>query len=103
MAALSPQDIAHLSHLARLRLTDEERERFARQLSSVVGYVEQLSTAPAKDGRPAGVSGLTNVLAEDAPRTVNDPAAVSSQDLVDGAPSHDGRFIQVRAVLEEEA
>jgi aspartyl-tRNA(Asn)/glutamyl-tRNA(Gln) amidotransferase subunit C len=104
MPALSSEDIAHLSHLARLRLTDEEQDRFARQLSGVVEYVEKLSqVAIRQEASQTGITGLTNVLAADELRTATDPASVDTQALVDGAPHHDGRFIRVRAVLTDEA
>lgn len=40
--ALSPEDVRHVALLARLALTPEEEERYARQLGQILGYVERL-------------------------------------------------------------
>ena len=43
--SLSRADIDHVAKLARLELTDAEKDAYAAQLSSVLDYVGQLSTA----------------------------------------------------------
>ena len=100
MSSLSSEELLHLGHLARLALTEEERERYASQLSRVVEYVDQLAevdTSAVTELR--GVSGLTNMLADDAPRSADDLAAVDHKELVAGAPLSEGDLIVVRAVL----
>jgi aspartyl-tRNA(Asn)/glutamyl-tRNA(Gln) amidotransferase subunit C len=39
---VSPEDVRHIARLARLELTDEEVERFRRELSTILAYVEKL-------------------------------------------------------------
>ncbi|MBV9661979.1 MAG: Asp-tRNA(Asn)/Glu-tRNA(Gln) amidotransferase subunit GatC [Acidimicrobiales bacterium] len=64
---ISAKEVAHVARLARLRLTDEELERFAEQLGAVLEHardVEQLDTAgvpPTAHPLP-----LVNVLRDDA-------------------------------------
>ena len=36
-------DIDRVAHLARLELTDEERERFSGQLETIVAYVDRIA------------------------------------------------------------
>jgi aspartyl-tRNA(Asn)/glutamyl-tRNA(Gln) amidotransferase subunit C len=45
-------DIAHIADLARLELSDAEKESFARQLDAVLQYVRQLDDAPTRDVGP---------------------------------------------------
>lgn len=104
MAELSREDIAHLGHLARLELTDEETARFSGQLSKVVEYVEQLSQVDTKAVRDlSGVTGKQNVLAKDIPRSKTDPLEITREAGLKGAPSSDGEFFLVKAVFESEA
>jgi aspartyl-tRNA(Asn)/glutamyl-tRNA(Gln) amidotransferase subunit C len=42
MSAIGPAQVARIAHLARLALTEQELELFARQLGSILDYVEQL-------------------------------------------------------------
>ena len=103
MTELSPENIFHLSHLARLDLSEEERVRYAKQLSSVVGYIEKLSeVATDRVSELRGVTGQLNVMAADDSRLEKDALEVEREDLLRGAPVHDGEFYVVRAVLSDE-
>jgi aspartyl-tRNA(Asn)/glutamyl-tRNA(Gln) amidotransferase subunit C len=42
MSALTDDDVLRIADLARLALTDRERELFARQLADILRYVEQI-------------------------------------------------------------
>lgn len=62
-------DVAYVSNLARLELTDEEKAVFQPQLESIVKYVEKISEVdvagvePMMHGRP-----LVNAFREDVVR-----------------------------------
>ena len=53
---VSPEDVRHIARLARLELTDEEVERFRRELSTILAYVEKLEEleagSAAEPGKP---------------------------------------------------
>ena len=96
MAELSRSDIQHLARLARLDLTDEEYERYATQLTNVVGYVDQLSTVDTSSVEArVGVTGLRNVVRKDKPVEME----FDHEAALEAAPRRDGEFIEVRAVL----
>jgi len=99
MSTLSQNDVSHLAHLARLALTDEEQQRFAGQLSTVVGYIDQLTQVDTQ-ALPALATSRGAVLAADIPRTPGDPADISSEQLLASSPRPQGRFFTVRAVLD---
>jgi aspartyl-tRNA(Asn)/glutamyl-tRNA(Gln) amidotransferase subunit C len=42
---LSPADVDRIAALARLELTDDERTRFAAQLSAILAYADQVQQA----------------------------------------------------------
>jgi aspartyl-tRNA(Asn)/glutamyl-tRNA(Gln) amidotransferase subunit C len=42
---LSPADVDRIATLARLQLTDEERTRFAAQLTAILTYADQVQQA----------------------------------------------------------
>lgn len=100
MSTVSKENVAHLAALARLDLTDEEAERFAGQLSNVVGYVEQLQEVGTDDeDQGTGVTGLTNILQADEPRAADDPAVINRDAFFAQAPRTKETLLQVRAVL----
>ncbi|MEK7170761.1 MAG: Asp-tRNA(Asn)/Glu-tRNA(Gln) amidotransferase subunit GatC [Patescibacteria group bacterium] len=43
MSEISNEDIAHLAKLSRLTLSDEEKEKFAKQLPEILEFVDRLS------------------------------------------------------------
>jgi len=102
MSTLSRDDIAHLGRLARLELTQEEQDRYASQLSSVVSYIDQLSEVETSGvNASAGVTGLETVLSADETWKDDDLCVVSRESLLAGAPAHDEQFMLVKAVMSD--
>jgi aspartyl-tRNA(Asn)/glutamyl-tRNA(Gln) amidotransferase subunit C len=96
MSELSHSDIQHLARLARLDLTQEEYERYATQLTSVVNYVDTLSKVDtSKVETLIGIAGLTNVLAVDE----HVEEFFDREAGLNAAPRRDGEYIEVRAVM----
>lgn len=59
----------YVARLARLRLTDEEVERMARELSAVLGHIEHIEELDLAGVVPTShVVALENVLRADEPR-----------------------------------
>lgn len=47
---LSPADVDRIATLARLELTDDERARFATQLSAILAYADQVQQVETAAG-----------------------------------------------------
>ncbi len=63
---ITPEQVKHIAKLARLGLLDADIEKFAKQLSSIMEYVEKLNEVEVKDVAPTSqVTGLENVMRED--------------------------------------
>ena len=61
--------VLHVAKLARLKLTDDEVDRMAGELSKILGYVETMNELDLEGVEPTShVVDLTNVLREDVPR-----------------------------------
>jgi aspartyl-tRNA(Asn)/glutamyl-tRNA(Gln) amidotransferase subunit C len=99
MAAISREEVAHLAHLARLAVTDEELGTFASQLDVILQAVARVGEVAAADIPPTSHSvPLTNVLRDD----VEVPCLLR-EDVLAGAPDvRDERF-RVPRILDEEA
>ena len=64
--ALTSDDIRHIAKLARLNIRDSEVDKFTRELSSILEYVDMLQEVDTKNVEPtAQVTGLTNGFRED--------------------------------------
>jgi aspartyl-tRNA(Asn)/glutamyl-tRNA(Gln) amidotransferase subunit C len=63
------EQVLHVAKLARLRLTDDEVERMAGELSKILEYVETMNELDLEGVEPTShVVDLTNVLREDVPQ-----------------------------------
>jgi aspartyl-tRNA(Asn)/glutamyl-tRNA(Gln) amidotransferase subunit C len=96
---LSRDEVAHLAHLARLAVTDEELDLFAAQLAAVLDAVAQVGKAAVEDVTPTTHAvPMTNVMREDVVRP-----SLPRDVVLAGAPAaEDGRF-RVPRILQEEA
>jgi aspartyl-tRNA(Asn)/glutamyl-tRNA(Gln) amidotransferase subunit C len=66
MAKLSREDVLKLARLAKLELSEDEVEQFTREISEILGYVEQLQRVDVKGLEPTNqVTGLKNVMRPD--------------------------------------
>jgi aspartyl-tRNA(Asn)/glutamyl-tRNA(Gln) amidotransferase subunit C len=93
--ALSIADVEHVAALARLGLTDTEKELLREQLSSILVHIDALSEVDTDAISPtAQVIALSNVLRDDV------AAPSLPRDVVLGnAPRHTDGFFEVDAVL----
>lgn len=95
--ALTQKDLEHIASLARLELTEEERERFTSQLSSILDYVGQLSSVDTSGVTyHYTVEGLANVMSSDEV----DPCSQACRDaLLAAMPDRAGDLLKVKGVF----
>ena len=66
MAKLTTDEVRHIAKLCRLNLRDDEVEKFATELSSILDYIDMLQEVDTANIEPtAQVTGLTNAFRED--------------------------------------
>lgn len=86
-----------MASLSRLDLTEDERESFRRQLSSILEYVGQLAEVEVGEVEPMSHSvPLLNVLREDAAAGCPDDVR---QAIVDAFPEGDSDLLKVQAIF----
>lgn len=95
MAKLTREDVLKLARLSRLHLTDEEVEKFQKEIEAILGYVEQLQNVDLSLEPTYQVTGLTNVTRHD---EVIDYGA-TPQDLLKNAPDTEDGHIKVKRML----
>jgi aspartyl-tRNA(Asn)/glutamyl-tRNA(Gln) amidotransferase subunit C len=94
---LEAQQIEHIAALARLDLSDEEKELFRQQLSSIIEYVDKLGQAEAADVEPlCHVAALGNVLRPDEVAECDDE---TRRRLLEAFPDREGDLLKVKAVF----
>lgn len=93
---LSQEEVEHIAKLARLRVTPEETEKYAGQLSGILEYVEKLAAVDTANIEPTSqVTGLTNVTRED-----EIIESGISEELVACAPQHQDGYVVIPKIFE---
>lgn len=94
--AISREEVKYIAGLARLMLSEEEIELYTRQLSDILGYVEQLQELELDDVEPMSqVLDLVNVMREDKAL-----APLSRAEVLKNAAKHDGEHFKVPRVIK---
>ena len=93
---IDEQQVRHIAHLGRLKLTDAEIETFGAQLSDILDYVEQLNELDTEGVEPtAHAVAVRNVMAPDAPRE-----PLPRDRALANAPQQQDGFFKVPKVLD---
>ncbi len=94
MTDISAEQVNHIAKLSRIALDADEVPRYAKHLTSILHYVEQLGAIPTDNVVPLRqVSGLQNVLREDVVTNSD-----QRTDLLANVPMRHNGFIQVKTV-----
>ena len=91
--------IKHISKLSYLEFSDEEMERFAKELSAIVDYVSNLEKAPTDDV-PVLVlprASLSNAFRSDDEFLKENLDEVAA--LLSAAPEREDGYVKVKAIL----
>ncbi|MHA1914392.1 MAG: Asp-tRNA(Asn)/Glu-tRNA(Gln) amidotransferase subunit GatC [Promethearchaeota archaeon] len=84
----SKETIDHLSKLALIDLSDEEKEKLSKQLGEILKYFEKLNDLDTSKVKPTThpIDGLKNVFREDEPweSLTNEEATQNSEHKQDG-------------------
>jgi len=94
--SVSLNDVEHVAKLARLVLTDEEKERFTKQLNDILQYAHKLNELDTSGVEPTThVLPVRNVMREDAAR----PSWPLEETLSNSPDAEDGQY-RVPPVLD---
>lgn len=87
--------VEKVAHLARIRLTEEEREYFEKQLQSILSFIEELQEVNTEGVEPYTPFFEETPMRRDEPVKDFDPLLILKQ-----APNAEGSFFVVPRVVE---
>ena len=94
--SIDRETVDHVALLARLALTEKEREQLREQLSAILEHINVMSEAHTSQvPATAHILPLENIMRPD--KAVPWP---DTEELVQNAPSHEDSYIRVRAVRD---
>ena len=94
--SLTLEEVEHIADLARLRLTNDEKERYRQQLSAILDYIAQLQALDTSGIPPtSSVLQSLSVLRRDEPRP-----GLTAEEVFRNAPDTENGQFRVPPVLE---
>lgn len=89
-------EIEHVARLARIALTDEEKDLFGSQLVSILRYIEKLNEIDTTGIEPTShVLSLSNVMRDDVVEQ-----SLSREEALANAPARTEQFYRVPRIIE---
>lgn len=95
---ISKKQVEHIAKLARIELTEKEKEKFSTELSSILEYIDKLNRVDTSKVEPTSqVTGLENEFRNDEQR---DKDRESGNKILKEAPVKKGDYFKVPKILE---
>ena len=96
---LSKEEVMHVANLARIKITEEEIEKYQVDLKKILNEVEKINDVVGYDDEILIANWHENTrLREDEPGKMLEP-----KEVLKNAPKHSGNYIEVPVVINEEA
>jgi aspartyl-tRNA(Asn)/glutamyl-tRNA(Gln) amidotransferase subunit C len=93
---ITKQEVEHVAALARLELSEQEKELLTSQLSNILTYVEKLNELDTKGVEPtAHVLDIKNVMRDDVPEE-----SLSQERALANAPERAAGHYKVPKIIE---
>ncbi len=94
--AITIEQVEHIARLAKLEFTQEEKERFTRELNRILEYVEKLNELDTSNVEPLShTTEITNVMRGD-----RVTGSLPLEEVLKNAPSRQGNFFKVPKVVK---
>lgn len=93
---ITKETIEHVANLARLNLTDKEKEKLTSEMANIISYVDKLNELDTSNVPPTShVKPICNVFREDAVKKSYD-----REKILANAPSQENGCFKVPKVVE---
>ena len=99
---LTEKEIKHVAQLARIKITEKEEEKFKKELSAILDYINKLGEVNTENVDPLyQVTGLVNSMRSDDYRRDFVIDEDLNKKLIGQAPDKEEGFIKVKSVLNK--
>ncbi len=92
---INAKTVKHVAKLARIKMNDDELERYGAQLDTILGYVEKLQELDTTDVAP-----MAHVTATATPMREDISSEGLGERVLTNAPQREKRFFKVPQVIE---
>lgn len=97
---ITKKEVEHIAKLARLGLSEAEKEKYSKELSKILDYMDKLNKADTKNVESTTqITGLTNVFRKD--ENPHEADVEKIKKMIGQAPEREGNFIKTKPILKK--
>ena len=97
---LTKEEVQHIAKLARLGLTEEEIEKYQKELSAILDYIEKLKEVDISGVEPTSHSVLMeNVVREDKISPTSAKATSGREKIMELFPEKKDGYLKVKSIF----
>ncbi len=100
MSKIDKKQVEHIAKLSRIKLSEEEKEKFSGELSQILDYFETLKKVDTENILPASqAAGIENVLREDEEEKIEKQERDERRKrILKNVPKKENDYIKVKSV-----
>ena len=96
---ITKKEVEYIAKLARLGLSEAEKEKYSKELSGILDYMKKLNEVDTKSTGPTDqIVGLTNVFRKDENFLQADVEKIKK--MIGQAPEREGNFVKTKTLLD---
>ncbi|HUW22959.1 MAG TPA: Asp-tRNA(Asn)/Glu-tRNA(Gln) amidotransferase subunit GatC [bacterium] len=93
---ITKKEVEYVARLARLKLTEDEKEKYTKQLADILKYINKLNELDTEKVEPTShVLRLSNVFREDKVRP-----SLKQEEILANAPEVESSHFKVKKIIE---
>lgn len=97
MDKLTKEEVLHVAHLARIKVTDDEIEKYQRDLKKLLDDVDKIKDIEVESNELL----VTPVEHESILRKDNDTRSIEFNEIKNNVPATTGNFVEVPVMVNE--
>ncbi len=96
---ITKAEIEKLADLARIKVTEDEKESLANDIGAILSYVDEIKKINMDIDAKSNIGAVSNVSRED---TVISSSEEMVEDIIKESPDREGDFIAVKKIISQD-
>ena len=97
---MTKEEILHLGNLSRIKLSEQEAEKFVLEIDSILDYVGEVKKIAATIDTTPTPGVVRNVFRED---IVTNESGSYAKELIEAFPEKEGSYLKVKKILNPDS
>lgn len=97
---MTKEEILHLGNLSRIKLSEQEAEKFVLEIDSILDYVGEVKKIASASDTAQKPGVVRNVFRED---VITNDSGSNTKELIAAFPLKEGNYLKVKKILNPDS